>query len=299
MTEPFDNRSGLIWMNGELGPWRSARVHVLSHSLHYGSAVFEGIRVYGGVPFRLEEHIERLRKSAQLIGYELPFSSSELQIATKRVIEAEQVSDGYVRPIAWRGAEVMGVASRGVSVQVAIAAWPWPNVFGDSAREIGISLQLSSLARSSLNARLAHAKVAANYVVSTLARDLAAAEGFDDALLLDEHGNAAEASGANLFVVRGGRLFTPPPASFLDGITRRVVLGLARELSIPVAEVPLPLQAVFDADEVFLTGTAYEVQPVRRIQAVDFEIGPVTLRLQTAYAELVRRGTPSTTGVSS
>ena len=280
----LEDRDGVIWYNGGLRPWRDAKLHVLSHSLHYGSAVFEGERVYAGKVFKLTEHTERLHASAKLIAMELPYTVAELDAATLQVVRENRLDSGYVRPIAWRGAEVIGVSAHGTKVHVAIAAFPWPAYYGEKA----IKLKTSRWVRQSPESAPTAAKAAGLYVICTLARDEAVAAGFDDAFMLDYRGQVAEATGANLFFVMNGELHTPAADCFLDGITRRTVIGLARDLGIKVVERAMWPNQIFDADEVFVTGTAVEVTPVARIDAREYGVGPVTRRLQEAYAALVR-----------
>ena len=280
----LEDRDGVIWFNGQLRPWRDAKLHVLSHSLHYGSAVFEGERVYGGKVFKLTEHTERLHNSAKLLAMELPYTVAEIDAATMHVVRANRLDSGYVRPIAWRGAEVIGVSAHGTKVHVAIAAFPWPAYYGEKA----IKLKTSRWVRPSPESAPTAAKAAGLYVICTLARDEAVAAGFDDAFMLDYRGQVAEATGANLFFLMNGELHTPAADCFLDGITRRTVIGLARDHGIKVVERAMWPNQIFDATEVFVTGTAVEVTPVARIDGHEYGVGPVTRRLQEAYAALVR-----------
>ena len=286
--QPYDDRDGVIWLDGELVPWRDAKLHVLSHGLHYASAVFEGERVYERRVFKLREHSERLVRSGRLLGFDLPYSAAEIELATRRVVAANDVRDGYVRPIAWRGSEVISVPASGTSVRVAIAAWEWPTFFSEEARENGIRLTLSRWRRPAPASAPAQAKATGLYMISTMSIDEARAQGFDDALLLDEAGRLAEASSANLFLVLDGRLQTPEPRGFLAGITRQTVLELARDAGLDVVERPLELDDLGRASEVFLTGTAYEVQPVRAVDAAEFAVGSVTRRLMAAFEGLTR-----------
>lgn len=290
--EPFDDRDGTVWLDGAFVPWREARLHVLSHGLHYGGAVFEGVRVYGGRPFKSVEHAERLRASARELNFTLPYSAAELDAVTREIVAREGITDGYVRPVAWRGAEQISVSGTGNSVHVAVAAWEWPHVFADGAQERGIRLGTSRWRRPSPDTAPVRAKAASLYAIGTLARDEAEAAGFDDALLLDHRGRLAEATGANLFLVIDGELHTPVPDGFLDGITRQTVIALAQELGMTVRVRGIDPAELALADEVFLTGTAYEVQPVRAVDDREFTVGRMTLRLAEAYGELVRRTGP-------
>lgn len=285
---PFDDRDGVIWYDGAFVPWRDAKLHVLSHGLHYGGGVFEGMRVYDGAIFKRTEHTERLHTSAQALGFAIPFGVPELAEASRELVRRQGITDGYVRPVAWRGGEQLSVSSAGNRVHVAIATWEWPRLFGDATQEEGIRLGTSRWRRPAPDTAPVHAKAASLYNICTLARDEAEAAGYDDALLLDHRGLLAEATGANLFLVIGGALHTPVPDTFLNGITRQTVIGLADDLGIPVHERPLEPDALADADEVFLTGTAYEVQPVRAVDGHRYGVGKVTSALAEAYARLVR-----------
>lgn len=286
--QAMHNRDGFIWMDGECLPWRDARVHVLTHSLHYGSAVFEGERVYRGKPFKLREHTERLHQSARLLGYELPYSVAELEMATQRVIELNQIDAGYVRPIAWRGPEVIGVSAKGTQIHVAIAAFPWPAYYGDEARRNGIRLMTSTWRRPAPDTAPTASKAAGLYMICTLSRDAAEAAGFQDALMLDYRGQVAEATGANFFMVMKGVLHTPTPDCFLDGITRRTVMDLARQRQIKIVERAIFPDELASAEEIFLTGTAVEVIPVGQIDHQTIPVGGMTAQLQADYLALTQ-----------
>jgi branched-chain amino acid aminotransferase len=285
---PFDDRDGVIWLDGGFVPWREARLHVLSHGLHYGGAVFEGIRVYAGRMFRSAEHFRRLDDSARELGFRLPVGGAELEAAARELVRAQAVVDGYVRPLAWRGSDQISVSGAGTSVHIAIAAWEWPHIFSATSQDSGIRLMTSRWRRPSPDTAPVHAKAASLYNIGTLARDEAEAEGYDDALLLDFRGGLAEATGANLFLVVDGALHTPIPDTFLNGITRQTVISLARELMLPVHERRIPPDELNRADEVFLTGTAYEIQPVRGIDDHRYAVGKTTTTLAESYARLVR-----------
>ncbi|MEV6694957.1 branched-chain amino acid transaminase [Micromonospora sp. NPDC051196] len=288
MSETFADRDGWIWQDGGLVPWRQARLHVLSHGLHYASSVFEGIRVYGGEPFLLTEHHRRLHSSAGHLGFALPFSVSELDAAAREVVAANRIDDGYLRPVAWCGSDTMSLGDEGNHVHVAIAGWPWPNVFGPRAGEVGIRLGTSAWRRPSPACAPVAAKAAAHYSVSSLAHAAAKRAGYDDALLLSHTGHLAEATGANLVLVMDGALHTPICDGFLDGITRRVAARLARRAGLTVIERHIPPTDLARAAEVFLTGTAYEIQPVTAVDGVDFPIGPVTRLIREGYTAEVR-----------
>ncbi len=283
-TVPFDARDGLIWYNGELLPWRDAKLHVLSHGLHYASAVFEGERSYNGSIFKLTEHSERLAASAQMIGFELPCSVDEVDRACAEVCEANGIRDGYVRPIAWRGSEMMGVSAQNTTTQLAIAAWPWPSYFSPEARLKGIRLKTGPWKRPSPETEPVHAKAAGLYMICTLSKHTVENEGYDDALMLDWRGQVAEATGANIFMVMGdGRLHTPTPDCFLNGITRQTVIDLARERGIEVVERAIMPDEFAKATEVFLTGTAAEVTPVGEIDHYRFTPGDITKAMMEDY----------------
>ncbi|MDB5311041.1 MAG: ilvE [Gemmataceae bacterium] len=283
-SPPLDDRDGVIWFNGKLVPWRDARVHVLTHSLHYGNAVFEGARVYGGKVFKLTEHSARLIKSAKMLAYDLPYSAEEIDAATKAVVAENRLESGYVRPIAWRGPEVIGVSAKGTHVHVAITAFPWGAYYEQKA----IKLTTSRWKRPSPESAPAGSKAAGLYIICTLAKDEALAAGYQDALMHDYKGRLSEATGANLFLLINGELHTPTIECILNGITRQTVMGLARKRGIKVVEREIWPDELAKATEVFLTGTAVEVQPVGAIDAREYPVGPVTQQLQADYAAVVR-----------
>ena len=225
-SAPFDDRDGLIWYNGEMVPWRECKVHFLSHGLHYASCVFEGERAYDGVVFKLDEHTDRLLGSARTLGFEIPFSAEEINEATRQVLGANEILDGYIRPAAWRGSEMMGVSAQETAIHIAIAAWPWPAYFSPEARLKGIRLKTVDWRRPPPEMGPVKAKAAGLYMICTLSKHQVEAEGYDDALMLDYRGRVAESTGANIFLVVDGALHTPTPDCFLDGITRRTVIGL-------------------------------------------------------------------------
>ncbi|ANY06182.1 branched-chain amino acid transaminase [Pseudonocardia sp. HH130630-07] len=286
----FAERDGHIWFDGAMVGWRDATVHVLSHGLHYASSVFEGIRVYGGAPFALEEHYRRLHRSAAVLRIDVPFGVAELCAATRELIAASGVADGYVRPISWRGSGSIEVPGFDAGSHTAVALWAWPSVFGEDARTAGIRIGTSRWRRPDPDTAPTEAKSASNYAIGTLARHEVAGQGFDDALLLDRQGRVAEATGANIFLVADGALHTPIADSFLSGITRATVIGIAGRCGIEVVERRILPSEIAGADEVFLTGTAYEVQPVRAVDDVELAPGPVTRRLQEEYRALVHGG---------
>ncbi len=282
-TQPFDDRDGYIWHNGDLQPWRGVKSHVLSHALHYASSVFEGERIYNGKVFKLEEHTERLFYSASVLDMEMPFNQDQINEATYEAIRANSINDGYVRPIAWRGSEMMGVSAQETKINVAIAVWPWPSYFSPEARLKGIKLDLSEWRRPAPETAPVFAKAAGLYMICTLSKHAAERKGFDDALLLDWRGQVAEATGANIFFVIDGEIHTPTPDCFLDGITRRTVMGLAEEHGYKVVERAIMPEEMEKADECFLTGTAAEVTPVGSIGSYTFTPGEVCKALMESY----------------
>lgn len=295
----FDDRSGEIWLDGQMVAWRDAKLHVLSHGLHYASAVFEGERVYGGQIFKLEEHSERLVQSARILDFEIPFSMAELCVACDQVVAAAGITDGYVRPIAWRGSEMMGVSAQQAKAHVSIAAWEWPAYFEPEARMRGIRMQTSRWRRPAPDTEPVHSKAAGLYMTGTLAKHAAEAAGYADALMLDYRGLVAEGTGANIFLVIDGKLHTPIPDCFLDGITRRTIIELARARDIDVVERHIEPAELATAQEVFLTGTAAEVTPVSEIDEHKFTPGLITQQLSDAYDIEVRRPDSKTPLVST
>lgn len=284
---PFDDRDGTIWFNGQMIPWRDAKVHVLTHGLHYGSCVFEGERVYNGKVFKLTEHTERLINSARLLGFEIPYTLTQLEIATRDVITAQNIENGYVRPVAWRGSEMMAISAQHNKIHVAIAAWNWPTYFSKEARERGLRLQTSGWARPAPNTAPTASKAAGLYMICTISKHAAEKAGFDDALMLDYRGYIAEATGANFFMVVDGELHTPKPDCFLDGITRRTVIDLAKARGIKVVERHILPIDLAKGQEVFLTGTAAEITPVSEIDGRKYTVGAITKQLIEDYQALV------------
>lgn len=284
MGASFDDRDGLIWFDGALVPWREATIHVLTHALHYASAVFEGERAYGGRIFKLTEHSQRLAKSAEILGFSLPVDVDGIDRACDEVVRANGMSDCYVRPIAWRGSEMMGVSAPATRIHLAIATWPWHSYFSPEARAKGIRLTTSHWRRPPPESAPVHAKATGLYMICTLSKHAAEAAGYDDALMLDWRGRIAESTGANIFLVmKDGRIHTPVPDCFLDGITRRTVIDLARARGIEVVERPIMPEELADAREVFLTGTAAEVTPVGEIDAFRFTPAEITHQLAEDY----------------
>jgi branched-chain amino acid aminotransferase len=287
-TQPFDDRDGWIWYNGTMVPWREAKLHVLTHALHYASAVFEGERVYGGHIFKLTEHSQRLADSAELLGFKLPYGVAEIDRACNEVVKANNIVDGYVRPIAWRGSEMMGVSAQATRINVGIAAWQWPAYFSPEARMKGIRMTVSEWRRPAPNTAPTKSKAAGLYMICTMSKHAAEEKGYADALMLDWRGQVAEGTGANIFLVIDGEIHTPTPDCFLDGITRRTVMGLARQRQYKVIERAIMPSELARAQEVFLTGTAAEVTPVAEIADWKFTVGPVTRSLMEDFERLVR-----------
>ncbi len=288
-TPPFDDRDGFIWMDGKIIPWRDARIHVLSHALHYGGSVFEGERIYGNNIFKRHEHSARLIRSAELIDMTIPFSVEEIENASQEVAHVNNITDGYIRPLAWRGTEQMNVSAHACSVHVAIACWEWPQYFfPKSGEEGGVALKTSRWRRPDPRTAPVQSKTSGNYTIGTMAKHEAEAAEYDDALMLDLQGQVAEASGANLFMIKDGAIKTPIPDSFLNGLTRQTVIKMAQELGFELEETRIMPEELLLADEVFLTGTAAEVAPVGRIDDTEYKTGPVTKQLKDAYADLVR-----------
>ncbi|MHB1205916.1 MAG: branched-chain amino acid aminotransferase [Rhodospirillaceae bacterium] len=286
-TAGFDDRDGYIWMNGSLIPWRSAKVHVLTHALHYASSVFEGERSYGGKVFRLEEHTERLIASAKMLDMKMPFTAEQINAATYEVLRANNITDGYIRPVAWRGSEQMGVTAQNAKIHVAITSWVWPSYFTLEARLKGIRLNMSEWQRPGPHMAPVKAKASGLYMICTLSKHTAERAGYDDALLLDWRGQIAEATGANIFFVVNGEIHTPTPDCFLDGITRRAVIELARKRGYKVIERAMFPQDMAKAQECFLTGTAAEVTPVSEIGEYKFTPGEVCRTLMADYDVMV------------
>jgi branched-chain amino acid aminotransferase len=284
----FDDRDGFIWFDGALRPWRDANIHILTHAMHYASAVFEGQRCYGGTVFKLREHSERLINSARLLGFELPWTAEQIDAATNETIAANGLSDCYVRPIAWRGSEQMGVAAQKTKPHLAIACWAWGAYFGEEALAKGLRLNIAPWRRPAPYTAPTKAKAAGLYMICTLSKHAAAAAGYDDALMFDWRGQVAEATGANIFFLKDGKLHTPTPDCFLDGITRRTVIGLAQKRGIEIVERVIWPEELETFEQAFLTGSAAEVTPLAEIGPWRFEVGALTRQLQADYAAFVR-----------
>ncbi len=287
-SEPYDQREGFIWYNGELVPWRDAKLHMLSHGLHYASAVFEGERVYGGEIFKLTEHSERLHDSARALGFEIPYSVAELDQASREAVRANSIVDGYVRPFAWRGSEQMGVSAQQTKINVAIAAWYWGTYFDPEQRLKGIRMNIAEYRRPDPRTAPALANAAGLYMICTIEKHRAEAAGYADALMLDWRGRVAEATGANVFFIKDGVLHTPEADCFLNGITRRTVIDLAKARGLEVIERPIMPEEMADFQECFLTGTAAEVTAVAEIGPYRFTPGEITRTLMDDYSAAVQ-----------
>lgn len=290
MAVPFDQLDGFIWMNGSFVAWADARIHVLTHGLHYASAVFEGERAYGGEIFKLREHTQRLHDSARLLGFTIPWSVAEIEDACRELLRKQGFEDAYVRPIAWRGSEQMGVAAQNNRINCAIAIWQWPSYFDPAQRLKGIRLDLAEWRRPDPRTAPSKSKAAGLYMICTLSKHAAEARGYADAMMLDWRGQVAEATGANIFFVRDGVLHTPTPDCFLDGITRRTVIDLARNRGLEVVERAILPDELEGFQQCFLSGTAAEVTPVSEIGPYRFEVGDITRALMDDYSAAVQPG---------
>jgi branched-chain amino acid aminotransferase len=283
---PFDDRDGLIWWDGALVPWRDAKLHVLSHGLHYASAVFEGERAYSGNIFRLRDHTDRLINSARLLGFEIPWTAEQIDAACIETLAANNLTGAYVRPIAWRGTEQLAVSAQLTTIHLVIAVWEWPSYFGDD-RMKGIRLGHAPWKRPSPETAPTASKAAGLYMIGTMSKHAAEDQGFDDALMLDYRGYVSEATGANIFFVMDGELHTPTPDCFLNGITRRSVMSLAKRHQMKIVERHIMPEEMVRATEVFLAGTAAEVTPVRNIGELSFTPGRICETLMKGYDGLV------------
>jgi branched-chain amino acid aminotransferase len=293
------DRDGMIWYDGKLVPWREATTHVLTHSLHYGLSVFEGVRAYktvdGTAIFRLAEHTDRLFNSGRIYLMQIPYSKDEIMAAQREVVRANKLESCYLRPIAFYGSEKMGVSPKGAKVHVAIAAWPWGAYLGADALEKGIRVKTSSFARHHVNVTMSRAKFAGTYANSILANQEATMDGYDEALLLDVDGFVAEGSGENIFVVKNGKLYEPELTSALVGITRDSIITVAREFGLEVEARRLTRDDIYIADEAFFTGTAAEVTPIRELDNRPIgtgQCGPITKKLQAAFFDIVNGRNP-------
>ncbi|MCI5049497.1 MAG: branched-chain amino acid aminotransferase [Rickettsiales bacterium] len=284
---PFDQREGHIWMNGEFVPWGDAKLHVLSHGLHYGSAVFEGERVYDSQVFKLQEHGERLHHSAKLLDFEIPYSAQVLDEAVMELVEKQGVQNGYVRRFAWRGSEMMAISAQHNTTHVAIATWPWPNMYKGKSGADGIKMKTADWKRPSPETAPCQSKAAGLYMICTMSKHKVEREGYHDALMLDWRGYVAEATGANIFFVFDGEVHTPTADCFLNGITRRTVMSLLEKQGYKVVERHIKPEEIVKADEAFLTGTAAEITRIASIDEHQFTSDKVSKAVKSDYTDLV------------
>ena len=299
IPQTMEDRDGLIWFNNKFVPWREATTHVLTHTLHYGLGVFEGVRAYetrkGAAIFRLEDHTKRLFNSAHIVGMHLPFTPSQINQAHKDSISKNNLKSGYIRPMAFYGAEAMGISAKELSTNLIVAAWSWGAYMGQEALDNGIKVKTSSLSRHHVNSTMTKAKANGNYMNSILAHQEATNDGYDEALLLDTQGFVAEGTGENIFIVKNGALFTPTLTSALEGITRDTVMTIAKGLGVNVTEKSITRDEVYTADEAFFTGTAAEVTPIKELdgRAIrNSSRGPLTEEIQKIYFDTVKGENP-------
>ncbi|WP_422021994.1 branched-chain amino acid aminotransferase [Roseibium sp.] len=287
-AQPFDQLTGDIWYDGTFVPWSDAKLHVLSHGLHYGSSVFEGERAYGGRIFKSEEHTERLLASARELGFEIPWTAEQINAAKEETLARMNLTDAYIRPVAWRGSEMMGISAQKNTIHLAIAAWEWPSYFAPEERLKGIRLDMADYRRPDPRTAPFKAKAAGLYMICTISKHAAEAKGFTDALMLDWRGQVAEATGANVFFVKDGKIHTPTPDCFLNGITRQTVIGLAKDRGIEVIERVIMPEELSSFEQCFVTGTAAEVTPVSEIAGNSYVVGDIIKTLMEDYDAAVR-----------
>jgi branched-chain amino acid aminotransferase len=285
---PFDQREGWIWFDGQLVPWKEAKIHVLTHGLHYGSCVFEGERAYGGVIFKGTEHSERFHRSGALLDFTIPYSVAELDEAKALVLAKNNLQDAYVRPVAWRGSEMMAVSGQNNTIHVAIATWEWPSMFDQAARLKGIRLDIAAYRRPDPMTAPCHSKAAGLYMICSISKQKAERKGYADALMLDWQGRVAECTGANVFFIKDGVIHTPLADCFLDGLTRQTVINLAKKRGFEVIERRIMPEEMADFVECFITGTAAEITPVSEIGPYSFVVGNMTKTLLHDYDQAVR-----------
>ena len=287
---PYDKRSGKIWYNGQLVDWSDVKVHVLSHGLHYASCVFEGERVYDGEIFKLEEHTKRFFHSAKRMGFEIPYSEEEINLASKKIVSAQNVMNGYVRPVAWRGSEMMAISAQKTKIHVAIATWEWGSYFDPKLKVEGIKLNISNWRRPAPNTIPWDSKAAGLYMICTLSKHEAERQGYSESLMLDHEDNVAESTSANIFFKdKNGELHTPIPDSFLNGITRQTVIELAKSKNIKVHERKIKPDELPSFEGCFLTGTAAEITPISQIAENNYKVCDLILDLSASYGKLVRK----------
>ncbi|HRX36784.1 MAG TPA: branched-chain amino acid aminotransferase [Aestuariivirga sp.] len=285
---PFDDRDGWIWFNGEIVPWRDAKIHVLTHGLHYGSCVFEGERAYGGKIFKTTEHSQRLRKSAEIMDFEVPYSVEELNAAKDKVVELNGGGDQYVRPVAWRGSEMMAVSAQHNKIHVAIATWGWPSMFDPETKMKGIKLDIAEFRRPDPACAPVHAKAAGLYMICTISKHKAEKKGYADAMMLDWQGRVAECTGANIFFTRDGAIHTPVADCFLNGLTRQTVIALAKDQGLEIIERRIMPDELSTFNECFIVGSAAEVTPVAEIGPYSFKPGNISRTMMDSYTNAIR-----------
>ncbi len=300
LPPPMHDRDGKIWMDGELVEWRDAKIHVLSHTLHYGCGAFEGVRAYdtvnGTAIFRLQEHTERLFNSAKILRMKIPFTQEEVNEVQRTVVRANHLKSGYIRPLTWIGSQKLGVSPKGNRIHLMVAAWTWGAYLGDYGMKRGIRVKTSSYTRHHVNITMTQAKAVSNYTNSILANMEALDDGYDEALLLDASGFVSEGAGENLFIIKGGVIYTPDlSAGALNGITRNTVFHIAKDLGLEIVQKRITRDEIYIADEAFFTGTAAEVTPIRELDRIEIGIGsrgPITEKIQTAFFDIVNGRNP-------
>ena len=285
----FDNRLGFIWLDGRFVKWNQAKLHVLSHGLHYASCVFEGARVYNGKIFKLNEHTKRLFFSSKTLGFKLPYRENVINKACEEIVKRQKIQNGYLRPFAWRGSEMMAISAQNTTIHVAIATWEMSTYFNKRKKFNGIKLKTSKWIRPPSNTAPTQAKAAGLYMICTLSKHVAEKKGFDDSLMLDSNGYVAESTGANIFFVKNNKLYTPIADCFLNGITRQTVIKLAKKNNIKIIEKRILPRELLKADEIFLTGTAVEITPISQIDSKKFNVGEVTKKLISLFSDLVEK----------
>ena len=285
----FNNRLGFIWLDGRFVKWNQAKLHVLSHGLHYASCVFEGARIYNGKIFKLNEHTKRLFFSSKTLGFKLPYKEKVINQACEEIVKKQKIKNGYLRPFAWRGSEMMAISAQNTTIHVAIATWEMATYFDKRKKFNGIKLKTSKWIRPPSNTAPTQAKAAGLYMICTLSKHVAEKEGFDDSLMLDSNGYVAESTGANIFFVKNNKLYTPIADCFLNGITRQTVIKLAKKNNIKIIEKRILPKELLKADEIFLTGTAVEITPISQIDNKKFNVGEVTKKLMTLFSDLVEK----------
>ena len=283
----FENRPGYIWLDGKFVRWNKAKIHVLTHGLHYASCVFEGARIYKGKIFKLKEHTKRLFFSSKILGFKLPYTEKAINKACEQIIKKQNIKNGYLRPFAWRGSEMMAISAQNTTIHVAIATWEMNTYFDKRKKFKGIKLQTSKWMRPQSNTAPTQAKAAGLYMICTLSKHVAEEKGFDDSLMLDSNGYVAESTGANIFFVKNNKLYTPVADCFLNGITRQTVIEVAKKNDIKVIEKRILPKELSKADEIFLTGTAVEITPVSQIDNKKFKVGEITQKLVSLFSDLI------------